>query len=113
MAVSYPKLTWLSPDSGVTGSGLPSTDSMVPLKIRGHQTPPRKPPELSLDQPREEMAGALEAGIHSKEEELAALGDEINAASERGDVEGVRSLGNQFREAQAELDRLLEQWARE
>ena len=62
--------------------------------------------------PREDLAGALEAGIHSKEKALAALGDEINAASERGDLEAVRSLGAQFREAQAELDRVLEQWAR-
>jgi ATP-binding cassette subfamily F protein 3 len=74
--------------------------------------PPRRPPVPRPDQPRENMAGALEAGISSKEEELAALGDEINAASERGDVEAVRTLGAQFREAQAELDRLLEQWAR-
>ena len=75
-------------------------------------SPPRQPRQPRPDQPREDLAGALEAGIHSKEEALAALGEEINAASVRGDVEAVRSLGSQFREAQAELDRLLEQWAR-
>jgi hypothetical protein len=54
----------------------------------------------------------LEVEIQHRERALAALGDEINAASERGDVEAVRSLGASFREAQAELDRLLEEWAR-
>ena len=75
-------------------------------------SPPRQPPVPRSDKPREDRARALEAGIHSREEALASLGDEINAASERGDVEAVRSLGDQFREAQAELDRMLEQWAR-
>ena len=38
--------------------------------------------------------------------------EEINAASERSDVEAVRSLGVQFAEAQEELYRLLERWTR-
>ncbi|MGB2695712.1 MAG: ABC-F family ATP-binding cassette domain-containing protein [Dehalococcoidia bacterium] len=76
------------------------------------RSPPRQPRVPRPDQPREDLTEALEASIHSKEEALASLGDEINAASERGDVEAVRSLGAQFREAQVKLDRLLEQWAR-
>ena len=76
------------------------------------RSPSRKPAVHRPDQPREDLAGALEAGIHSKEEALAALGQEINAASERGDLEAVRSLGARFSEAEAELDRMLEQWAR-
>ncbi|MEX1255557.1 MAG: ABC-F family ATP-binding cassette domain-containing protein [Dehalococcoidia bacterium] len=74
--------------------------------------PPRPAPAPRTGPTPEETSGALEAGIHSKEEALAALGDEINAASERGDVEAVRDLGARFREAQAELDHLLEEWAR-
>ena len=54
----------------------------------------------------------LEADIYSKEQALAALGDEINAASERSDVEAVRSLGARFGAAEAEVERLLEQWTR-
>jgi len=75
-------------------------------------SPPRQPPVPRSDKPREDRARALEAGIHSREEALASLGDDINAASERGDVEAVRSFGAQFRKAQSELDRMLEQWAR-
>ena len=75
-------------------------------------SPPRQPSLPRPDQRAEDLELGLEAAISSKEEALAALGDEINAASERSDVEAVRSLGARFGEAEAELERLLEQWTR-
>jgi ATP-binding cassette subfamily F protein 3 len=74
--------------------------------------PARQAPAPRRVQPAADELGAIEAEIHGKEEALAALGHEINAASARGDVKDVRALGAQFRDAQGELDRLLEEWAR-
>ncbi len=72
----------------------------------------RRPPEPAKTRKRrDDELGVLEAEIEKCEQELAALGDRINSASARGDVNEVRTLGERFKEQREEADRLLEEWA--
>ncbi len=73
----------------------------------------RRPPNpAKTRERRDDELGALEAEIEKSEQELAALGDRINSASARGDVNEVRTLGERFKKQREEADRLLEEWAR-
>jgi ATP-binding cassette subfamily F protein 3 len=57
-----------------------------------------------------EIVARLEADIESREQELAALGEQINAASAAGDVGSIDELGKRFEESQRELESLMEAW---
>jgi ATP-binding cassette subfamily F protein 3 len=52
----------------------------------------------------------LEADIARREAELAALGEQINDASARGDMRELERLGETFRATQAALDELMARW---
>ncbi|GAH78995.1 unnamed protein product, partial [marine sediment metagenome] len=53
----------------------------------------------------------LEKDIASLEAQLAALGEELVAASAAQDVESLRELGLEYQRMDEELQRLLAQWA--
>jgi len=56
-------------------------------------------------------AEELEEQIATLEAQLAALGEELVAASAAQDVESLRELGSEYQKADEELQRLLAQWA--
>jgi ATP-binding cassette subfamily F protein 3 len=61
---------------------------------------------------RVQMAIAeLEAAIEAREQELADVGEQINAASETGEVRAIEALGRRFDELKVEIDRLMEEWS--
>ena len=82
-------------------------EAAKPAPAKRAATP--RPPRKKVQRPDERQA-ALEAEIQQREEELAAIGQEITDASARGDVEAVRALGQRYQELQEASDRLLEEW---
>jgi len=62
---------------------------------------------------KKQGAGAeeLEEEIAALEARLAALGEELVAASMDQDIESLRELGGEYQRVNAELQRLLAQWA--
>ncbi|OQA46701.1 MAG: putative ABC transporter ATP-binding protein [Chloroflexi bacterium ADurb.Bin325] len=60
---------------------------------------------------RAEAAAAVEAEIHALEARLDALSAQLETASLAGDVARVHSLGVTYGELDAELHRLLSEWA--
>ena len=53
----------------------------------------------------------MEENIATLEARLAALGEELVAASAAQDVESLRELGLEYQRVDEELQRLLAQWA--
>jgi ATP-binding cassette subfamily F protein 3 len=86
----------------------PAQQQDAPAQRQARPAPAKRPAKPALD----DGTRALEDEIRAKEEALTALGDEVNAASERGDVDAVRELGERHEAMRAELDALLEEWAR-
>ena len=60
---------------------------------------------------RAEAAAAVEAQIHEMEARLNTLSTQLEAASLAGDVARVHSLGLTYSELDAELHRLMSEWA--
>lgn len=60
---------------------------------------------------RLEQAAAMEARIHELEAELARLSMQLEAASVAGDVAKVHRLGVAYQETDAELHRVMAEWA--
>jgi ATP-binding cassette, subfamily F, member 3 len=60
---------------------------------------------------RAEAAAAVEAQIHDLEARLNTLSTQLEAASLAGDVARVHSLGVNYSELDAELHRLMSEWA--
>ncbi len=60
---------------------------------------------------RAEAAAAVEAQIHEMEARLNTLSTQLEAASLAGDVARVHSLGVTYSELDAELHRLMSEWA--
>ncbi len=58
-----------------------------------------------------EQAAALEVQIHDLEKELATLSTQLEAASVLGDVGRIQRLGVSYQETEAELHRLMAEWA--
>ena len=58
-----------------------------------------------------EQAAVLEAQIHALEAELVALGAQLEVASLAGDVGRIHSLGVTYEETEAELHRVMGEWA--
>jgi ATP-binding cassette subfamily F protein 3 len=58
-----------------------------------------------------EQAAMLEAQIHNLEAELSALGGQIEAASAAGDVGQIQRLGVTYQNTEAELHRVMAEWA--
>jgi ATP-binding cassette subfamily F protein 3 len=69
-------------------------------------------PAMSKNRERElqEQIAALEVAIEEQEAHIEGLGAQVNAASERGELEAVIELGAKYDAAQITLDRLLEEW---
>jgi ATPase subunit of ABC transporter with duplicated ATPase domains len=60
---------------------------------------------------RAEAAAAMEQQIHSLEAKLAALSNQLEAASVSGDVAKVQRLGVEYQQTDAELHRVMSEWA--
>jgi hypothetical protein len=58
-----------------------------------------------------EQAAALEARIHALEAGLATLSTQLEVASLAGDVGRIHSLGVTYEETEAELRRVMAEWA--
>jgi ATP-binding cassette subfamily F protein 3 len=58
-----------------------------------------------------EMAAAMEAAIAQAESQLAALSADLEAASLAGDVARVQELGLRYQGLDAELHRMMAEWA--
>jgi ATP-binding cassette, subfamily F, member 3 len=73
---------------------------------------PRERPAISKNRERElqESIAGLEAAIEEQEASLEDLGTQIDAASERGDIEAVIELGARYEAVQLKLGRLVEDW---
>ena len=104
----------------IEGGGLRTFDGSLDENVHIGEAPkarrikkastPRPPSEKVLAERPDERRAALEAEIQQREEELAAIGKEVNDASARGDVEAVRSLGRHFQKLQDAIERLLGEW---
>ncbi len=60
---------------------------------------------------RAEAAAAMEQRIHALEARLAALSNQLEAASVAGDVTKVQRLGVEYQQTDAELHRVMSEWA--
>jgi ATP-binding cassette, subfamily F, member 3 len=60
---------------------------------------------------RAEAAAAMEQQIHSLEAKLASLSHQLEAASVSGDVAKVQRLGVEYQQTDAELHRVMSEWA--
>ncbi len=60
---------------------------------------------------RAEAAAAMEGQIHSLEARLAGLSTQLEAASLAGDVARVQRLGIEYQQTDAELHRIMAEWA--
>lgn len=60
---------------------------------------------------RQEAAAQMETRVHTLEEELAQIAADLDAASQRQDVEAVTRLGLNWQEKQRQLDHAVEEWA--
>ncbi len=58
-----------------------------------------------------EQAAAMEVQIHSLEAKLAALSSQLEATSLAGDVGRIHSLGLAYEATEAELHRMMHEWA--
>ncbi len=69
-------------------------------------------PAMSKNRQRdlEAQVLALETKIEEQEAHIEDLGTQINAASEKGDLEAVMEFGVSYETAQLKLDQLLEEW---
>src|SRR5262249_44709228 len=70
---------------------------------------PSAPPRLSARE-REKRTAAVEAEIHKLELQLVQLSGDLGAASEAGQVDKVRALGEAYTSRKAELDARMEEW---
>ncbi len=70
-------------------------------------------PALSPNRARQlqERIAALEQAVDDCQARIVDLGARVNQASARGDLAAVSQLGADYEAAQAELDRLMEEWA--
>jgi ATP-binding cassette, subfamily F, member 3 len=59
---------------------------------------------------REKRTAAIEAEIHKLEMQLVQLSGDLGAASEAGEVDRVRELGEAYTVAQSELDARMQEW---
>jgi ATP-binding cassette subfamily F protein 3 len=60
---------------------------------------------------RAEAAAAMEQRIHSLEARLATLSHQLETASVAGDVSKVQRLGVEYQQTDAELHRVMSEWA--
>ncbi len=60
---------------------------------------------------RAEQAAAMEARIHELEARLGQLSNQLEAASVAGDVAKVHRLGVEYQQTDAELHRVMSEWA--
>jgi ATP-binding cassette subfamily F protein 3 len=60
---------------------------------------------------RAEAAAAMEQRIHSLEARLATLSNQLEVASVAGDVAKVQRLGVEYQQTDAELHRVMSEWA--
>jgi len=60
---------------------------------------------------RAEAAAAMEGQIHTLEARLAGLSTQLEAASLAGDVARVQRLGIEYQQTDAELHRIMAEWA--
>ena len=60
---------------------------------------------------KQKAVRVLEYEIEKQEQALAALGQQIDQASARGDTSTIAELGTQFEELQTELEKLLNDWS--
>src|SRR5579859_1492497 len=67
------------------------------------------PPRLSPRE-RDKRTAAIEAQIHALELRLVELSGDLGAASEAGEVNRVRELGEAYAAAEAELDERMGEW---
>jgi hypothetical protein len=59
----------------------------------------------------EKYLARLESDIHALEDELHQITQDLNTASEAGDVEKVTTLGQRYASVETELNRKMEEWA--
>jgi len=60
---------------------------------------------------RAEAAAAMERQIHALEGRLAGLSTQLEAASLAGDVARVHRLGIEYQQTDADLHRIMAEWA--
>ena len=74
---------------------------------RPRLAPPARPGERR----RQQAISRLEAEIDAAEREMAELGDQVNEASARRELERLAVLGVTHSEVESRLERLLTEWA--
>ncbi len=84
----------------------PPTAAKKAAKPAGQSSAPRG---LSVRE-RERRTAAVEAEIHKLELQLVQLSGDLGAASEAGQVDRVRELGEAYNAVQAELDAKMSEW---
>jgi ATP-binding cassette subfamily F protein 3 len=95
-------------EAGGTG---PEIDAEPDGPERGRERARQERRQRKAAEKRAEAAAAIEASIHELEARLGALGKQLEAASLSGDVSRVHTLGVTYQETDAELHRLMVEWA--
>jgi ATP-binding cassette, subfamily F, member 3 len=96
--------------NGNSGSGSGSKIA-VPTKTVAKQAPaPAKPKPSMSPREREKRTAAIEEQIHKLEIKLVELSGDLGVASEKGEVNKVRELGEAYNAAQAELEAKMNEW---
>jgi ATP-binding cassette subfamily F protein 3 len=82
--------------------------SKVPLQ-KAEKSAPSAKPKISPRE-KEKRTTAIEDQIHKLEVQLVQLSGDLGVASQAGQVDKVRTLGQAYAAAQAELDTKMQEW---
>jgi ATP-binding cassette subfamily F protein 3 len=107
----YLKLRALEAEAGLPGGNGsdPATEKAQMEAERERSREERR--QRKAAEKRAEQAAAMEARIHELEARLAQLSNQLEAASMAGDVAKVHRLGVDYQQTDAELHRVMSEWA--
>lgn len=97
-------------------SGSSSASDKTKRDSNGHKDHKDKPAPQQNAKPKisprekEKRTAAIEAEIHALEVKLVDLSGELGAASQNGEVDRVRELGEAYAAAQTELEAKMQEW---
>jgi ATP-binding cassette subfamily F protein 3 len=99
-----------SGSNGAAGGKIAVTTKTATTKQAPTASAPAKPKPSMSPREREKRTAAIEDQIHKLEVKLVELSGDLGVASQKGEVDKVRELGEAYTAAQAELEAKMNEW---
>jgi ATPase subunit of ABC transporter with duplicated ATPase domains len=107
----YLKLRSLEAEGGLPGSnGDDAARERAQMEAERERSKEERRQRKAAEK-RAEQAAAMETRIHELEARLGQLSNQLEAASVAGDVAKVHRLGVEYQQTDAELHRVMSEWA--